>query len=83
VILKITSVVSYWRRIQARCKDLVKVTEKFIRRGIHFQQTKRVVSRVRTMGSGGEKENFLFSTQEIGAKPQNGSPLTPSFILES
>jgi hypothetical protein len=31
--LKITSVLVSGRRIQARCKDLVKVTAKFIRRG--------------------------------------------------
>jgi hypothetical protein len=35
IILKVTSVLaSGRRRIQARCKDLVKVTVKFIRRGI-------------------------------------------------
>jgi hypothetical protein len=32
-VLKITSVTVPSRRIQARCKDLVKVTVKFIRRG--------------------------------------------------
>jgi hypothetical protein len=39
--LKIMSVLaSGKRRIQARCKDLLKVTVQFVRRRICFQQTK-------------------------------------------
>jgi hypothetical protein len=38
MVLKITPVLaSGRRRFQARCKDLVKVTVKFIRKGICFQ----------------------------------------------
>jgi hypothetical protein len=53
MVLKITLVlVSGRRRIQARCKDLVKVTVKFIRRGTGEKRKKR----------------FLLPTQEMGAK---------------
>jgi hypothetical protein len=44
MVLKITSVLASGRRIQARCKHSVKVTEKFIRKGIHFQQTESRLS---------------------------------------
>jgi hypothetical protein len=38
--LKMTSVlVSSRRRIEARLQDLVKITVKFIRKGVHVQQT--------------------------------------------
>jgi hypothetical protein len=36
--LKITLVLVSCRRIQVRHKDSVKVTVKFIRKGLHFQQ---------------------------------------------
>jgi hypothetical protein len=43
--LKITSVLaSGRRRIQARCKDLVKVIIKFITRGIHFPRADSALS---------------------------------------
>jgi hypothetical protein len=59
MILKITLVLaSGRRRIQARCKDLVKATVKFIRRG--------------TVGRKKREKHFLFPTQEMGAKTQNG-----------
>jgi hypothetical protein len=59
MILKMTSVLaSCKRRIQARCKDLEIVTVKFIRRG----------------PEGRKERYFLFPTQEIGAKTQNGDP---------
>jgi hypothetical protein len=35
--LKITWILASSRRTQARHKDLVKITAKFIRRGIYFQ----------------------------------------------
>jgi hypothetical protein len=35
---------SGYGRIQARCKDSVKVTVKFIKKGIYFQQTERGLS---------------------------------------
>jgi hypothetical protein len=42
---KITSVpASNRRRIQARCKDSAKVIVKFIRKGLHFQQTESRLS---------------------------------------
>jgi hypothetical protein len=45
MILRITLVLAFSRRrIQERHKDLVKVTVKFIRKGIHFQQTESMLS---------------------------------------
>jgi hypothetical protein len=59
--------VSSRRRNQARHKDLIKVTVKFIRRGTVRKK----------------KENhFLFPTQELEANSKRWSP-TLSFILES
>jgi hypothetical protein len=61
MFLKMTSVlVSSRRRIQARCKDLVKVTVQFIRRGIRGEKR--------------EREAFPVPMQDMGAKTQNGGP---------
>jgi hypothetical protein len=59
MVLKITSVlVSVRRIIQARHKDLVKVTVKFIRKGIRLQQTESRLSLEREQK--GEKERDVF-----------------------
>jgi hypothetical protein len=50
MVLKITSVLVSGRIIQARHKDLVKVTVKLLRRGMCFQQTENTISRVRATG---------------------------------
>jgi hypothetical protein len=42
--LKIISVLPTSIRVQARCKDSVKVTVKFVRKEIHFQQTESKLS---------------------------------------
>jgi hypothetical protein len=61
MILKITLVlVSGRRRIQARCKNLVKVIVKFSRKG--------------TVGRKEREKHFLFPKQEMGAKTQTGGP---------
>jgi hypothetical protein len=67
--LKITSVLaSGRRRIQARCKDLVKVTVKYMRRG--------------TVGRG-ERETFPFPHAGNRSKGSKRWSPTPSFILKS
>jgi hypothetical protein len=78
--LKITSVLSSSRRkIQARCKDSVKGTLKFLRKGNTFStDQKRVFSRVRTMGWWGEKEREPFP-----ASHSDGGVPTPSLPRES
>jgi hypothetical protein len=43
--LKVASIPVSSRRIQARSKDPVKVIVKFIRKGLHFQQTESELSR--------------------------------------
>jgi hypothetical protein len=72
IVLKITLVLASGRT-QARCKNLVKVTVKFIRRGICFQQPKSRLSPERIRVRRREKY-FLFPRQEMGAKTQGGGP---------
>jgi uncharacterized protein YfaP (DUF2135 family) len=60
MVLKITLVLVSGRRIQARCKDLIKVKVKLIRKG---------------RGCGEEREkHFLVPMKEMGTKTQNGGP---------
>jgi hypothetical protein len=63
MILKITLVLASGRRIQAKCKDLVKVTVKLIKKGIHFQQTG---SRNKGLGGREEREKHSFPVPHKG-----------------
>jgi hypothetical protein len=56
MVLKITQVLASSKRIQVRGKDSVKVTVKFIRKGLHFQQTESRFSLEWELGGWGEKE---------------------------
>jgi hypothetical protein len=60
MVLKITSVLAFYRkRVQARCKDSVKVTVKFIRRGIFFQQTKDYLCSENNRSGGRQRERDI------------------------
>jgi hypothetical protein len=65
-------------RIQARHTSSVKVIAKFIRKGLHFQQTEsRLSLQGDHWGQGTErkrKKYFLFPSQEMEARIQNGNP---------
>jgi hypothetical protein len=76
------------RRIQARCKNSVKVMVQFIRTGLHFQQTESGLSvewDQPTLGSGGTKERETFTVPHTrnGSKDSKWRPPSLSLTLES
>jgi hypothetical protein len=65
MVLKITQVLASSKRIQVSGKDSVKVTVKFIGKGLHFQQTESGFSlEWEQGGGGGEKDTHTHTERE-------------------